>query len=122
MVLNRTRTLHLQVLIGCDGINSVAAKWLGLAEPSYSGRMAARGLAHFPDGHGLTAWCPSSCSSLAGASVPACAPATTLTFTGSSHGLPPKTVSHHGHVQPKLTIQNYLHVVHCSWRPLNTDF
>jgi 2-polyprenyl-6-methoxyphenol hydroxylase-like FAD-dependent oxidoreductase len=53
MVLNRTRTLHLQVLIGCDGINSAVAKWLGLAEPSYSGRMAARGLAHFPDGHGL---------------------------------------------------------------------
>jgi hypothetical protein len=31
----------------------VVARWLGLAEPSYSGRMAARGLAHFPDGHGL---------------------------------------------------------------------
>ncbi|KAG2554691.1 monooxygenase 2-like isoform X3 [Panicum virgatum] len=46
-------TLRAKVLIGCDGINSVVAKWLGLAEPSYSGRMAARGLAHFPDGHGL---------------------------------------------------------------------
>nr|CAB3501982.1 unnamed protein product [Digitaria exilis] len=51
--LNTERTLHLQLLIGCDGINSVVAKWLGLAESSYWGRMAARGLAHFPDGHGL---------------------------------------------------------------------
>ena len=46
-------SLHLQVLIGCDGINSVVAKWLGLAEPTHSGRMAARGLARFPDGHGF---------------------------------------------------------------------
>jgi 2-polyprenyl-6-methoxyphenol hydroxylase-like FAD-dependent oxidoreductase len=45
--------MHLQVLIGCDGINSVVAKWLGLVKPSESGRMAARGLAHFPDGHGF---------------------------------------------------------------------
>ncbi|TVU17797.1 hypothetical protein EJB05_33854, partial [Eragrostis curvula] len=41
------------VLIGCDGINSVAAKWLGLAKPSSSGRSAVRGLAHYPDGHGF---------------------------------------------------------------------
>ena len=47
------RSLYLQVLIGCDGINSVVAKWLGLAKPSYSGRSAARGLAHYPDGHGF---------------------------------------------------------------------
>ncbi|XP_062216766.1 monooxygenase 2-like isoform X2 [Phragmites australis] len=45
--------LRAKVLIGCDGINSLVAKWLGLATPSYSGRMAARGLAHYPDGHGL---------------------------------------------------------------------
>ncbi|GJN12464.1 hypothetical protein PR202_ga30743 [Eleusine coracana subsp. coracana] len=44
---------HVQVLIGCDGINSVVAKWLGLAKPSYSGRSAARGFAHYPDGHGF---------------------------------------------------------------------
>nr|CAB3497046.1 unnamed protein product [Digitaria exilis] len=41
------------VLIGCDGINSVVAKWLGLAKPSHSGRSAARGLAHYPNGHGF---------------------------------------------------------------------
>ncbi|CAM0151071.1 unnamed protein product [Urochloa decumbens] len=45
--------LRAKVLIGCDGINSVVAKWLGLAKPSYSGRSAARGFAHYPDGHGL---------------------------------------------------------------------
>ncbi|CAL4937696.1 unnamed protein product [Urochloa decumbens] len=47
------RPLQMQVLIGCDGINSVVAKWLGLAKPSYSGRSAARGFAHYPDGHGF---------------------------------------------------------------------
>ncbi|XP_062209930.1 monooxygenase 2-like [Phragmites australis] len=45
--------LRAKVLIGCEGINSVVAKWLGLAKPSYSGRSAARGLAHYPDGHGF---------------------------------------------------------------------
>ncbi|CAL4979823.1 unnamed protein product [Urochloa decumbens] len=45
--------LRTKVLIGCDGINSVVAKWLGLAKPSYSGRSATRGLAHYPEGHGF---------------------------------------------------------------------
>ncbi|CAL4929120.1 unnamed protein product [Urochloa decumbens] len=45
--------LRAKVLIGCDGINSVVAKWLGLAKPSFSGRSAARGFAHYPDGHGF---------------------------------------------------------------------
>ncbi|KAL6909951.1 hypothetical protein ACP4OV_001209 [Aristida adscensionis] len=43
--------LKAKVLIGCDGINSVVAKSLGLAKPSYLGRSEARGIAHFPDGH-----------------------------------------------------------------------
>ncbi|KAF0914634.1 hypothetical protein E2562_030698 [Oryza meyeriana var. granulata] len=43
--------LRAKVLIGCDGVNSVVAKWLGLAKPSSSGRLATRGLAHYPDGH-----------------------------------------------------------------------
>ncbi|KAM0904832.1 hypothetical protein ACQ4PT_017809 [Festuca glaucescens] len=47
-------TLRAKVLIGCDGINSVVSKWLGLAKPSDSGRLATRGLAHYPDGgHGF---------------------------------------------------------------------
>lgn len=45
--------LTAKVLIGCDGVNSVVAKWLGLAKPSYSGRTATRGLAYYPDGHGF---------------------------------------------------------------------
>ncbi|KAL6649237.1 hypothetical protein ACP70R_013461 [Stipagrostis hirtigluma subsp. patula] len=45
--------LRAKVLIGCDGINSVVAKWLGLAKLSDSGRSAARGLARYPDGHGF---------------------------------------------------------------------
>ncbi|PNT78170.1 hypothetical protein BRADI_1g74780v3 [Brachypodium distachyon] len=46
-------TLKAKVLIGCDGINSVVAKWLGLAKPSESGRTATRGHAKYPDGHGF---------------------------------------------------------------------
>ncbi|KAJ9170254.1 hypothetical protein P3X46_018376 [Hevea brasiliensis] len=41
------------VLIGCDGVHSVVANWLALSAPVYSGRSAARGLAIFPQGHGL---------------------------------------------------------------------
>ncbi|KAJ6299003.1 hypothetical protein OIU76_020054 [Salix suchowensis] len=42
-----------KVLIGCDGVHSVVARWLGLAEPVHSGRSAVRSLAVFPQGHGL---------------------------------------------------------------------
>lgn len=55
------KTLHLadgsmikaKVVIGCDGVNSVVAKWLGLPKPILSGRSAARGLAEYPAGHGF---------------------------------------------------------------------
>uniref|UniRef100_A0ACD5WDX8 Uncharacterized protein n=1 Tax=Avena sativa TaxID=4498 RepID=A0ACD5WDX8_AVESA len=46
-------TLRAKVLIGCDGINSVVARWLGLAKLSDSGRTATRGHARYPDGHGF---------------------------------------------------------------------
>ncbi|KAA8546964.1 hypothetical protein F0562_003393 [Nyssa sinensis] len=42
-----------KVLIGCDGVHSVVARWLGLRAPVNSGRSAMRGLAVFPEGHGL---------------------------------------------------------------------
>nr|CAB3487032.1 unnamed protein product [Digitaria exilis] len=42
-----------QVLIGCDGVHSVVARWLGLSEPLSSGRSCVRGLSTFPDGHSL---------------------------------------------------------------------
>ncbi|KAM0892272.1 hypothetical protein ACQ4PT_025857 [Festuca glaucescens] len=43
-------TLRAKVLIGCDGINSVVARWLGLAKLSDSGRTATRGHAGTPTG------------------------------------------------------------------------
>ncbi|KAL3564765.1 hypothetical protein D5086_032811 [Populus alba] len=46
-------TIRSKVLIGCDGVNSVVARWLGLAEPVHSGRSAVRGLAVFSQGHGF---------------------------------------------------------------------
>jgi 2-polyprenyl-6-methoxyphenol hydroxylase-like FAD-dependent oxidoreductase len=52
-MLTRRRALRLQVLIGCDGINSMVSRWLGLAKPSDPGRMAVRGLGQFPDVHGF---------------------------------------------------------------------
>ncbi|CAA6656014.1 unnamed protein product [Spirodela intermedia] len=48
-------TVRTKVLVGCDGVNSVVAKWLGLRGPAYAGRSAARGIAEFPGGHGFEA-------------------------------------------------------------------
>lgn len=45
--------IRANVLVGCDGVNSVVAKWLGLPKPILSGRSATRGLAEYPDGHGF---------------------------------------------------------------------
>ncbi|GFY94202.1 hypothetical protein Acr_09g0006480 [Actinidia rufa] len=42
-----------KVLIGCDGVKSVVARWLGLGEVVNSGRSAVRGLAVYPQGHGF---------------------------------------------------------------------
>ncbi|KAK8448803.1 hypothetical protein SEVIR_7G104600v4 [Setaria viridis] len=44
--------IRAKVLIGCDGVHSVVARWLGLPEPASSGRSAVRGLSTFPGGHG----------------------------------------------------------------------
>ncbi|KAG6525402.1 monooxygenase 2-like [Zingiber officinale] len=46
-------TLKAKVVIGCDGINSVVSKRLGLKQPTFSGRHAARGFTVLPDGHGM---------------------------------------------------------------------
>ncbi|WVZ85627.1 hypothetical protein U9M48_032529 [Paspalum notatum var. saurae] len=43
--------IRAKVLIGCDGVHSVVARWLGLSEPASSGRSAVRGLSVFPGGH-----------------------------------------------------------------------
>ncbi|KAG8368068.1 hypothetical protein BUALT_Bualt15G0006900 [Buddleja alternifolia] len=42
-----------KVLIGCDGVNSVVAKFLGFDKPLYEGRLAIRGFGYFKDGHGF---------------------------------------------------------------------
>ncbi|KAJ4761622.1 FAD/NAD(P)-binding oxidoreductase family protein [Rhynchospora pubera] len=42
-----------KVVIGCDGVHSAVAQWLGLSQPLNSGRSAAYGLAVFPEDHGF---------------------------------------------------------------------
>ncbi|KAK9133928.1 hypothetical protein Scep_013456 [Stephania cephalantha] len=42
-----------KALIGCDGVNSVVAKWLRLANPVLSGRSAIRGMAEYRNPHGF---------------------------------------------------------------------
>uniref|UniRef100_A0A2N9HGT3 FAD-binding domain-containing protein n=1 Tax=Fagus sylvatica TaxID=28930 RepID=A0A2N9HGT3_FAGSY len=43
--------LKTKVLIGCDGVNSVVAKWLGLKKPTFTGRSAIRGYTESIDSH-----------------------------------------------------------------------
>lgn len=43
--------LKTKVLIGCDGVNSVVAKWLGFKQPAFAGRVAIRGSAEYRGGH-----------------------------------------------------------------------
>lgn len=45
--------IKTKVLIGCDGVNSVVAKWLGLNRPVLSGRSGIRGFAEVKGGHGF---------------------------------------------------------------------
>ncbi|XP_078173947.1 monooxygenase 2-like [Carex rostrata] len=45
--------IKAKVLIGCDGVNSVVAKYLGLKKLSFSGRLATRGLTEFETEHGF---------------------------------------------------------------------
>ncbi|KAF9591211.1 hypothetical protein IFM89_002866, partial [Coptis chinensis] len=40
----------VKIVIGCDGIRSPVAKWMGFSEPQYVGHCAFRGLAFYPDG------------------------------------------------------------------------
>ncbi|XP_073026290.1 monooxygenase 2-like isoform X2 [Primulina eburnea] len=45
--------IKTKVLIGCDGVNSKVAKYLGLKKPSLAGRASIRGHVKFEDGHGF---------------------------------------------------------------------
>ncbi|XP_022159476.1 uncharacterized protein LOC111025881 isoform X2 [Momordica charantia] len=42
--------LIAKIVIGCDGIRSPVARWMGFSEPKYAGHCAFRGLANYPDG------------------------------------------------------------------------
>ncbi|KAJ4943962.1 hypothetical protein NE237_022072 [Protea cynaroides] len=44
--------IKAKVVIGCDGVNSVVAHWLGLAAPVNFGRSGLHGLVVFSKGHG----------------------------------------------------------------------
>ncbi|KAL5731214.1 hypothetical protein ACHQM5_003964 [Ranunculus cassubicifolius] len=44
-------TIKTKVLVGCDGVNSVVAKSIGIEKPSSTTRSAIRGCAEFPNGH-----------------------------------------------------------------------
>ncbi|XP_020268143.1 zeaxanthin epoxidase, chloroplastic [Asparagus officinalis] len=39
-----------EIVIGCDGIRSPIAKWMGFSETKYVGHCAFRGLGHYPEG------------------------------------------------------------------------
>ncbi|XP_050365480.1 monooxygenase 3-like [Argentina anserina] len=43
--------LKAKVLVGCDGVNSVVAKWLGFKPPVFTRRSAIRGSAEFKSSH-----------------------------------------------------------------------
>lgn len=48
-LVNGTR-ISSKVVIGCDGIRSPVAKWMGFSEPKYVGYCAFRGLGEYSDG------------------------------------------------------------------------
>ncbi|KAL9250724.1 Monooxygenase 2-like protein [Drosera capensis] len=42
-----------KAVIGCDGVNSQVATWLGFEKPAFAGRTAVRGYVDFEGGHGF---------------------------------------------------------------------
>ncbi|KAL5719643.1 hypothetical protein ACHQM5_012397 [Ranunculus cassubicifolius] len=53
LLLEDGTRMTAKVVIGCDGVHSIVGRWLGLKDPINSGRFAVRGLAMYPQGHGL---------------------------------------------------------------------
>ncbi|KAL7237047.1 hypothetical protein ACSBR1_020181 [Camellia fascicularis] len=45
--------IKTKVLIGCDGVNSVVAQWLGFKKPAFVGRSAIRAQAIYKGNHGF---------------------------------------------------------------------
>uniref|UniRef100_A0A0D9WYZ9 FAD-binding domain-containing protein n=1 Tax=Leersia perrieri TaxID=77586 RepID=A0A0D9WYZ9_9ORYZ len=46
------RRIAARVVVGCDGVRSPIARWMGFSEPRYVGHMAFRGLARYDGGGG----------------------------------------------------------------------
>uniref|UniRef100_A0A0A9DU41 FAD-binding domain-containing protein n=1 Tax=Arundo donax TaxID=35708 RepID=A0A0A9DU41_ARUDO len=44
------RQVLAKIVIGCDGVNSPIARWMGFSEPQYVGHMVFRGLTEYADG------------------------------------------------------------------------
>ena len=42
-----------KVLIGCEGVNSIVARWLGFNKPSFTKRFGIRGFVQFKENHCL---------------------------------------------------------------------
>ncbi|KAI4302124.1 hypothetical protein MLD38_037908 [Melastoma candidum] len=45
--------IKAKVVVGCDGVNSVVAKWLGFHKAISTGRAGVRGIAYYRGAHGL---------------------------------------------------------------------
>ncbi|GAV61317.1 FAD_binding_3 domain-containing protein [Cephalotus follicularis] len=48
-LVDGTRLLA-KIVIGCDGVRSPVAKWIGFSKPKYVGHCAYRGLGYYPNG------------------------------------------------------------------------
>uniref|UniRef100_A0A0C9RJN4 TSA: Wollemia nobilis Ref_Wollemi_Transcript_14414_1728 transcribed RNA sequence n=1 Tax=Wollemia nobilis TaxID=56998 RepID=A0A0C9RJN4_9CONI len=46
-------SMRAKIVIGCDGVYSLVAKWIGLPPIKSSGRFALRGMVTYPQGHDL---------------------------------------------------------------------
>nr|AHW57725.1 humulone synthase 1 [Humulus lupulus] len=57
--------LSAKVVIGCEGIGSPIAKWMGFPKPKYVGYCSIRGLGYFPNGHS----CQNKMSNINGSGV-----------------------------------------------------
>ncbi|KAL3700262.1 hypothetical protein R1sor_018284 [Riccia sorocarpa] len=51
LALSNGSLVRSKILIGADGVNSVVAKWMGLAPARYAGYMGIRGLAEYQEEH-----------------------------------------------------------------------
>ncbi|CAM6127155.1 unnamed protein product [Calypogeia fissa] len=49
--LENGSVISTKILVGCDGANSVVAKWMGLPPTRYVGQIGIRGVAEYSNGH-----------------------------------------------------------------------